>query len=74
MWAIDETFDAGHGSVIVGANEFQNTNHIRAISSKTSGSVLHSPEYLQNMYLALVFRLYLKDEIYTCIEQFFKIY
>ena len=43
MWAIDETFDAGHGSVIVGANEFQNTNHIRAISSKTSGSVLHSP-------------------------------
>lgn len=43
MWAIDETFDSGHGSVIVGANEFQRVNHIRAISSKTSGSVLHSP-------------------------------
>lgn len=43
MWAIDETFDLGHGSVIVGANEFQKINHIRAISSKTSGSVLHSP-------------------------------
>jgi hypothetical protein len=43
MWAIDETFDLGNGSVIVGATEFQKVNHIRAISSKTSGSVLHSP-------------------------------
>ena len=43
MWAIDETFDLGHGSIILGATEFQKVNHIRAISSKTSGSVLHSP-------------------------------
>ena len=30
MWAIDETFDAGHASVIVGASEFQEIAQVRA--------------------------------------------
>ena len=43
MWAIDETFDSGHAGVIAGANAFQQKSQVRAISAKTSGSVLHSP-------------------------------
>ena len=43
MWAIDETFDAGHASVIVGSNIFQEKEQVRALSAKTTGSVLHSP-------------------------------
>jgi hypothetical protein len=43
MWAIDETFDAGHGSIIVGSRIFQEKSQVRALSSKTSGSVLQSP-------------------------------
>ncbi len=43
MWAIDETFDAGHGSVIVGSRIFQEKSQVRALSGKTSGSVLQSP-------------------------------
>ena len=43
MWAIDETFDSGHASVIAGANVFQKSSQVRAISSKTAGSTLHSP-------------------------------
>ena len=43
MWAIDETFDAGHASVIVGSSIFQEKEQVRALSAKTSGSVLHSP-------------------------------
>ncbi len=43
MWAIDETFDSGHANVIAGANVFQKTSQVRAISSKTAGSTLHSP-------------------------------
>jgi hypothetical protein len=43
MWAIDETFDAGHASIIVGSNQFQEKAQVRALSAKTSGSVLHSP-------------------------------
>lgn len=43
MWAIDETFDTGHADVIAGANVFQRNSQVRAISSKTAGSVLHSP-------------------------------
>jgi hypothetical protein len=43
MWAIDETFDSGHASVIAGANIFQKRAQVRALSSKTGGSVLHSP-------------------------------
>ena len=42
MWAIDETFDAGHAGVIVGASVFQEKAQVRALSAKTSGSVLHS--------------------------------
>ena len=43
MWAIDETFDSGHAEVIAGANLFQGNSQVRALSAKTSGSVLHSP-------------------------------
>lgn len=43
MWAIDETFDLGHASVIVGASIFQEKAQVRALSAKTSGSVLQSP-------------------------------
>lgn len=43
VWAIDETFDAGHASVIVGSSIFQEKAQVRALSAKTSGSVLHSP-------------------------------
>jgi hypothetical protein len=43
MWAIDETFDTGHASIIVGSNQFQEKAQVRALSAKTSGSVLHSP-------------------------------
>ena len=43
MWAIDETFDSGHASVIAGASIFQKSSQVRAISSKTAGSTLHSP-------------------------------
>ncbi|MEC8655894.1 MAG: hypothetical protein VXX28_08225 [Verrucomicrobiota bacterium] len=42
MWAIDETFDAGHAGVILGASVFQEKAQVRALSAKTSGSVLHS--------------------------------
>lgn len=43
IWAIDETFDSGHASVIVGAGIFQEASQVRALSAKTSGSVLQSP-------------------------------
>ena len=43
MWAIDETFDSGHANVIAGANVFQKSSQVRALSSKTAGSTLHSP-------------------------------
>lgn len=43
MWAIDETYDLGHASVIVGASIFQEKAQVRALSAKTSGSVLQSP-------------------------------
>ena len=43
MWAIDETFDAGQASVIVGSKIYQENAQVRALSAKTSGSVLHSP-------------------------------
>ena len=45
MWAIDETIDAGSASVIVTANNYQRSNHVQAISSKTSTSVLQSPRF-----------------------------
>jgi hypothetical protein len=43
MWAIDETFDSGHADVIAGTKIFQNQDQVRALSAKTSGSVMHSP-------------------------------
>ena len=43
MWAIDETFDSGHADVIAGTKVFQAQAQVRALSAKTSGSVIHSP-------------------------------
>ena len=43
MWAIDETFDSGDGSVMVALKEYQNRHYVRAVSKKTSGSILMSP-------------------------------
>ena len=55
MWAIDETFDAGHASVIVGASQFQETSQVRALSDKTNGSVLHSPRNFTKYVASTVF-------------------
>ena len=43
MWAIDETFDAGHASIQLSTAQFQERSQVRALSAKTTGSVLHSP-------------------------------
>jgi len=43
MWAIDETFDAGHANIIAGSRVFQEKNQVRALSDRTSGSVVQSP-------------------------------
>lgn len=43
MWAVDETLDSAHASVIASAQLYQHRNHVRALSRKTSGSVLQSP-------------------------------
>ena len=43
MWAIDETFDSGHADVLAGTKLFQDQSQVRALSGKTSGSVIHSP-------------------------------
>ena len=56
LWAIDETFDAGHANVIVGAAVFQEKAQIRALSEKTRGSTLHSPR---------VFCKYIASTIYS---------
>ncbi|MFL2938614.1 MAG: hypothetical protein ACJZ7A_05900 [Opitutales bacterium] len=55
MWAIDETFDAGHAGVIVGASMFQEKAQVRALSSKTSGSVLHSHRVFSKYIASTVF-------------------
>ena len=55
MWAIDETFDAGHASVIVGSNIFQEKEQVRALSAKTSGSVLHAPRIFAKYVAATTF-------------------
>jgi hypothetical protein len=55
MWAIDETFDAGHASVIVGASQFQDISQVRALSNKTNGSVLHSPRNFTKYVASTVF-------------------
>ena len=43
IWAIDETFDAGHASIQQSTAQFQERSQVRALSAKTNGSVLHSP-------------------------------
>lgn len=55
MWAIDETFDAGHAGVIVGASMFQEKAQVRALSSKTSGSALHSHRVFSKYIASTVF-------------------
>ena len=55
MWAIDETFDAGHASVIMGSRVFQEKSQVRALSAKTSGSVLQSPRIFAKYVAATTF-------------------
>jgi len=55
MWAIDETFDAGHASVIVGASEFQEVAQVRALSERTHGSVLQSPRTFTKYVASTIF-------------------
>ena len=55
MWAIDETFDAGHANVIVGASQFQDVSQVRALSDRTKGSVLHSPRNFTKYVASTVF-------------------
>lgn len=55
MWAIDETFDAGHASVIVGASEYQEIAQVRALSQRTNGSVLHSPRIFTKYVASTIF-------------------
>jgi hypothetical protein len=55
MWAIDETFDAGHASVIVGTSQFQDVSQVRALSNRTKGSVLHSPRNFTKYVASTVF-------------------
>ena len=43
MWAVDETIDSSHASVIAASRLYENTHHVRALSAKTSSSVLQSP-------------------------------
>lgn len=43
MWAVDETFDSGHASVIAASKFFQNQNHHVALSAHTGGGALQSP-------------------------------
>ena len=43
MWAVDETVDSSHASVIAASRLYENTHHVRALSAKTSSSVLQSP-------------------------------
>lgn len=56
MWAIDETFDAGNASVIAAVIQFQRTNHVQAISNKTSTSVLQSPRFFCKFVAHLMFK------------------
>ena len=54
LWAIDETFDAGHANVIVGASIFQEKSQVRVLSAKT-GSVLHSPRAFSKYVASTIF-------------------
>lgn len=55
MWAIDETFDAGHAGVMVGTALFQQKAQVRALSSKTSGSTLHSHRVFSKYIASTIF-------------------
>ena len=55
MWAIDETFDAGHASIILGASEFQELSQVRALSERTNGSILHSPRNFTKYVASTIF-------------------
>ena len=55
MWAIDETFDTGHASVVVGASQFQEVAQVRALSDRTNGSVLHSPRNFTKYVASTIF-------------------
>ena len=55
MWAIDETFDAGHANVVVGAAQFQESSQVRALSARTNGSVLHSPRIFTKYVASTIF-------------------
>ena len=65
MWAVDEIIDSGHASVQVTANSFQNRSQVRALSAKTSGSALHSPEPSLNLRHPLFLPRFHKDK-YIC--------
>lgn len=54
-WAIDETFDAGHAGVILGARIFQENSQVRALSQKTEGSVLQSPRIFSKYVASTIF-------------------
>lgn len=56
MWAIDETFDAAHANVIAGATQYQQDSHVRALSERTKGSVLHSPRNFTKYIASTIFR------------------
>lgn len=55
MWAIDETFDSGHADVMASTKLFQNRSQVRALSLKTSGSVMHSPRIFTKYVAASCF-------------------
>jgi hypothetical protein len=55
MWAIDETFDAGHASVVVGASQYQESSQVRALSERTNGSVLQSPRVFTKYVASTIF-------------------
>ena len=55
MWAVDETIDSAHASVIASAQIYQHRNHVRALSQKTSGSVLQSPRNFTKFVAHMLF-------------------
>ena len=51
----DETFDVKYASVMVGSDIFQEKKQVRALSAKTSGSVLHSPRIFAKYVASTMF-------------------
>lgn len=56
LWAVDETVDGGDASVISAANLYQRSQHVQAISHKTSNSVLHSPRLFSKFVAKTLFQ------------------